>query len=263
MNDEQQLLASAYLDGALTDEERARAEADPDVMAAVEQLRELRRALAVVDPPNPARRDAAINAALDAFDAEHAPAAPPSVSPLRRRRMNTWLIGAAAAALVAVVAGGILATRGDDGGGDGASTAGDAGGAQVTQEVLSGGAESAGTSQPAAVDTRAGDDGASTASEATAGVAPATTGAPASTYSAAHAPRPASQLEQVASSMLSTGRAANDAAPRCDGGRFLGHYVLTIRGKNTAVEIFYNRRAEKYIALDAHSCKPLVSTPAR
>ncbi len=261
MNDEQQLLASAYLDGALTDEERARAEADPDVMAAVEQLRELRRALAVVDPPNPARRDAAINAALDAFDAEHAPAAPPSVSPLRRRRMNTWLIGAAAA-LVVVVAGGILATRGDDGGGDG-STAGDAGGAQVTQEVLSGGAESAGTSQPADVETRAAEGGTSTASEATAGVAPATTGAPASTDSAAQVPRPASQLEQVASSMLSTGRAADDAAPRCDGGRFLGHYVLTIRGKNTAVEIFYNRRTEKYIALDAHTCKPLVSTPAQ
>ena len=70
MNDEQQLLASAYLDGALTDEERARAEADPEVMAAVERLGELRRALAAVEPPDRARRDAAINAALEVFDAE-------------------------------------------------------------------------------------------------------------------------------------------------------------------------------------------------
>ena len=38
MNDDQHILASAYLDGALTDEERAQAEADPEVMAAVERL---------------------------------------------------------------------------------------------------------------------------------------------------------------------------------------------------------------------------------
>src|SRR5262245_10175958 len=128
MNDEQQLLASAYLDGTSTDEERARAEADPEVLAAAARLGELRRALSAVDPPDPARRDAAINAALDAFTAAR-PAAPPPVSARAGRRSSTWFLGAAAAALVLVVAGGILAMRSDQDSDD------NAGGAAVTESA--------------------------------------------------------------------------------------------------------------------------------
>ena len=46
------------------------------VVDRLHQVGELRRALSVVDTPNRARRDAAINAALGVFDAERAPAAP-------------------------------------------------------------------------------------------------------------------------------------------------------------------------------------------
>ncbi|MEX2294124.1 MAG: hypothetical protein WD691_10100 [Acidimicrobiales bacterium] len=62
-------LASAYLDGELSDEERAR-EVDEAVLERVDRLRVARDALVgervVVDP---ARRDRAITAALEAFDA--------------------------------------------------------------------------------------------------------------------------------------------------------------------------------------------------
>ena len=52
--DEQYLLASAYLDGELTDDERRLAEADPAVMAEVEQLRALQAEIADVEPPTAA-----------------------------------------------------------------------------------------------------------------------------------------------------------------------------------------------------------------
>jgi hypothetical protein len=258
MNDEQQLLASAYLDDALTDEERARAEADPDVMAAVEQLRGLRRTLSAVDPPDPARRDAAINAALAAFDAERRPAAPPPVSSLASRRASRWFIGAAAA-LVLVIAGGILATRGDQDGGDDAG-----GGAAATEQVASGGVESAGTAAAPEADTRSAEDagGASTGAPGTLAAAAATTNvAPAATtFEAEQLPGAPGALYDVASNL--SRRAPPASAPRCSGGRFLGRHVLPIGGKDTTVEIFYNRRAKEYIALDAQTCEPLVTAPA-
>ena len=267
MNDEQQLLASAYLDGALTNEERARAEADPEVMAAVEQLRELRRALSVVDPPNPARRDAAINAALGVFEAERAPAAPPPARSRVGRRTNTWFIGAAAAALLLVVAGGILATRSNDqGGGEDSAGGGAAATSAVRGQVLneaSGGAESTGGTEQSTEARSSGDQQDSGAAPGTAAVAATPTAPESTTFDAAHVPRPAADLRQIATTLLTEGRPATERAPRCDGGQFLGRHVLTIRGKGTSVEIFYNRRSRQYIALDARTCEPLISTSAQ
>ncbi len=262
MNDEQQLLASVYLDDALTDEERARAEADPDVMAAIEQLRELRRALSAVDPPDRARRDAAINAALAAFDAERRPTAPPPVSSLASRRASRWFIGAAAAAIVLVIAGGIVATRGgsDDGGGGAAS--GDDAGAAVTEAAGGGVAEAPGSSAAAAeADTRAAQDTAGGASETTAGAAAGTAAPAATTLSNLGVPLTAREFLQYASS-LAPAPAADESTPRCHGGQFLGRHVLPIDGKDTTVEIFYNRRAREYIALNARTCEPLISATA-
>ena len=69
MNDDQRLLASAALDGAVTAEERARAEADPEVVAEIERLRAVRDGAAGRRRhPTPTRREAAIAAALAAFD---------------------------------------------------------------------------------------------------------------------------------------------------------------------------------------------------
>ena len=107
-SDEHLLLASAYVDGELTADERARAEADPVVMSMVEELRGVRRQLAVASPPDDPRRDAAIVAALAA-------ALPiPSIAARRRAR---WMapVAAAAAALVLVVGGIVVLRAGDDG----------------------------------------------------------------------------------------------------------------------------------------------------
>ena len=67
MNDDQYLLANAYLDGELTDDERRIAEADPDVMTEVELLRALQAELRDVPPPTAAAREAAVGAAMAAF----------------------------------------------------------------------------------------------------------------------------------------------------------------------------------------------------
>lgn len=69
MNDDLLLLASAYLADDVTDDERARIEADPDAMALVEQLRVAQARIAQAEPPDEAVREQAIAAALAVFDA--------------------------------------------------------------------------------------------------------------------------------------------------------------------------------------------------
>ncbi len=113
MNDDQRDLASAALDGALTDEERARADADPEVQAEIARFRTVRDAIRDTGSPDPVRRDTSLAAALAAFDAL-GPAAP--VVPLERRPAARWMRPAlaAAAALVVVVAGVAILDRGGD-----------------------------------------------------------------------------------------------------------------------------------------------------
>jgi len=105
-------LASAHLDGATTADEAARVEADPQLRAAVAELAAVRQAVRGLEAPvDPARRDAAIAAAVAAFAAERRA---PAVAPLAERRARRdrigwaqgrsvrWLAVAAAAALVAL-----------------------------------------------------------------------------------------------------------------------------------------------------------------
>jgi len=139
MNDEQYLLANAYLDGDVTADERRIAEADPDVMSEVESLRALQAELRETPEASPEAREAAIAAAMNAFHAraavdttESAPeepsAATPAVVPFRPRPAYAKYL-AVAAALVAVAGLGIVVSQaggGDDdagGGGDQASVA--------------------------------------------------------------------------------------------------------------------------------------------
>jgi hypothetical protein len=111
MNDDQFSLASAYLDGDLTADERARVESEPELLALVDRLRVLAADVGTVEPPDAGRRDRAINAALAVFD--EAPEAngvvtrESSVAPLpvRRSVAAQWL---SVAAMVLVV--GVLGT---------------------------------------------------------------------------------------------------------------------------------------------------------
>jgi hypothetical protein len=137
MTDDPTVLASAYLDGEATAAEVARVEADEALMAQVERLRSVRRAIGTVQRAPISTREGHLAAAFDAWDrlpeaerlGSRRDATPPGVdaaavvgatavsaAPRRRRqRSNAWIL-AAAAGLVVVLAGG-LAVRsltGDD-----------------------------------------------------------------------------------------------------------------------------------------------------
>ena len=116
MNDDQRLLANAYLDGEVTDEERARAEADPEVMAEVARIAVVRTRRS--GSPNrrtrPAARRPSPPPSTPSRSARRrrSPPPPSSRSPRRcrstARRRARWLGPlAAAAAAVVVVAGGV------------------------------------------------------------------------------------------------------------------------------------------------------------
>ncbi len=146
MNDDDTLLASAYLDGDVTDHERALVETDLDLLAEVARLRQVRALLGDQEPPSISRREVHLAAALDAWDrlpesertgairditpaalrrgaspASAAAAAtittPSSLEHRRRAAINRRMLGAAAA-IVLVLGGGIalqtLSSNSDD-----------------------------------------------------------------------------------------------------------------------------------------------------
>lgn len=147
MNDDLTLLASAYLDGDASADERARVEGDPALLAEVERLRSVRILVGDVEPPSISVREAQLATALDIWDrlpepertgarrdatpagidaAAVAGAASVTVSaaPTGRRRSTStrWLTGAAAA-LVLVLAGGVALQLGSDDSTDEATSA--------------------------------------------------------------------------------------------------------------------------------------------
>jgi len=139
MNDDLTLLASAYLDGDVAADERARVEDDPDAMAEVDRLRAVRALLGDPEPPAISVRETHLAAAFDAWERlpeaertgvrrDQTPAgidaaaaagaasvtAPTQLNTRRRPTSTRWLTGAAAA-LVLVLAGGVaLQLLGDD-----------------------------------------------------------------------------------------------------------------------------------------------------
>lgn len=82
--EERDELASAYLDGEVTAQERAMVEADPDLLARVEQLRHA--AQEVASPATEAGREEIIAEALKAFKPEAEPAAQPEKLTSRQLR---------------------------------------------------------------------------------------------------------------------------------------------------------------------------------
>src|SRR5262245_30967997 len=95
-------LASAYLDGEATPDERAAVERDATLLARVEELRAVRRVLAAPVPPRPAADvDAAVAAALaatpSAVPGAPEPSAPTPLAPRSRRhgRIGLAALGAA------------------------------------------------------------------------------------------------------------------------------------------------------------------------
>jgi negative regulator of sigma E activity len=123
-DDERDELASAYLDGECTAEERRQVEEDPVLRARADELATVRAAVAAPVPAPPAdRQEATIAAALTEFGRIHGTDAPASLTVARqaRRTRPTWTrlapLGAVAAVLVAVV-GLAVALRDRDSGDD-------------------------------------------------------------------------------------------------------------------------------------------------
>jgi hypothetical protein len=149
MNDDLTLLASAYLDGDVTADERARVENDAEALAEVDRLRSVRALLGDVEPQAISVREAQLAAALEVWDRlperertgarrDGTPAgidaaavagaasvtAPTPLSSRRRSGRGTstrWLTGAAAA-LVLVLAGGVALQLSSTGSDDAASS---------------------------------------------------------------------------------------------------------------------------------------------
>jgi hypothetical protein len=98
-------LASSLLDGEAAPADRARLAGDEELQARVAQLAEVRHAVAAVRPVEPERREAAIAAALRAFEAEDGgeeeELEPPATT--ARRRWSARLAPALAAAAVIVL----------------------------------------------------------------------------------------------------------------------------------------------------------------
>ena len=101
-DDDRDELASAYLDGVASPEERARVDADSELRARVEDLRGARDALAdaPVAPPAASARDAAIRAAVDAAVVVDLAA--------RRGRQRLRIASIAAAVVLLLGAAGVL-----------------------------------------------------------------------------------------------------------------------------------------------------------
>lgn len=100
-SDEHDELASAYLDGEATDDERARVDGDPDLLARVDELRRVREAVATpTAAPSARARDDAIAAAL------HASTVVDLGAERARRRLRIASI--AAAVLIVIGAAGLV-----------------------------------------------------------------------------------------------------------------------------------------------------------
>jgi hypothetical protein len=142
-------LASALLDGLLTDDEAAAAKRDPAVAARVTELAAVREAVGRPPAgPGPVARERGLAAALAAFEAGDeageqrgtGTSAGTTVSPLGRRRPagRGWLTAAAIVlAVVGVVGLGVLASNWDTGSDDGdtaGSSSDDAGRSDTTLE---------------------------------------------------------------------------------------------------------------------------------
>ncbi len=113
-------LASAAFDGEVSPMERVRIEATPQGRQLFEAYSQLRSELVDIEIP-PTAREAAVAAALSAFDDLQSPAGDDTVAlaPVislsdRRRRQYRWLSGAAAAVAVLVVGAAVINSGGDD-----------------------------------------------------------------------------------------------------------------------------------------------------
>ncbi len=260
MTDDQLLLANAYVDNELDTAERARAEADPDVMAEAARLRTAIAALRDVEPPDPARREAALAAALSSAG-RPTPVAPPI--PLRPRR--AWWTGAGiAAGLVAILVAGAFVLRATSSGDDDDSASIQQSSAQDESAADAKAAPTAGAATTAA--------GASATTQAAAGTqadsaATAAGGATPSTSVPARAAAPEVATLTLLTSTDDLVAFASEATPQrpppnaCTTGRYVA--PATYAGVTPAVTVQVLVEGNDAVARDAASCTEVARAPLR
>ena len=288
-------MRARYLDGEATPDERARVEADPSLLGEVERLRAVRVTLfdaTQFEGPSDEVREAAIAAALGAWDVASRPSGARVETPPAARRSNVrtferrhtytrWL--SAAAALVAVAALGVVVAR-SGGGGDNdesgtvaieapADTA--AGDALVdTADEQTELSASTGNAERTASDDDAGADagGAEPASE-TAEQAPApaaTEASEATTMVADAAPQEnlSSPAELGAYALEAKRAAENDPNPDvlarpCSDDAFddIDTYVAMVTYRDRSVLIGIDDEDDRAFAVDADTCEIVAEAP--
>jgi hypothetical protein len=261
MTDDQLLLANAYVDDELAADERARAEADPEVMAEVVRLRIAITALRDVEPADPARREAALAAAMRSGE-RPVPVAPPI--PLRPKR--SWWTGAGiAAAVVAILVGGAVVLRATSGGDDDDTSSIQLSADQPESAADASATTTAGAATTAAAAAATTQEAAGTAagSEATAaGGATATTTVP----TRAAAPQSGAPLTVLASpdDLVAFASEATPQTPppgACTGGRYVAPATYTGVTPPVTVQVFVE--GTDAVARDATSCVEVARAPMR
>jgi hypothetical protein len=266
-------LASAYLDGEVSDAERARVESDAALGAEVARLRRVRAALGEAPTAPPASREAAIAAALATFDAEHAVEGP-NVVGLDRRRRARWMQGITAAAAVALIAvGGFVIANRDD---DEATTAREQASQSTTPPAAGGVALETQTSSapaaPAAAPTTTvaapGEDTSAESEQDDVQIAAAapTTGPAANVLSEAASGRPVisdpAQLAELAASLDPPPRPLDAVLADCRAGELDGEPDATVRtaaAAETAVVIATG--ADGPVAVSTADCSIVMRSP--
>jgi hypothetical protein len=245
MTDDQLLLASAYLDDVLDEPQRARAEADPEVMAEVVRLGELRTLLRDVEPADQGRRERAIAAALRAGRGDDPALTAPAV-PLRSRRRWWTAAGVAAAVLGLAVTGIVVGGRVGEGDDDSASVASTTAGV-VAQDRAAAPAPAAASATTAA--GAAATAGAGTESAQAGGTAAAPSGSAPAPTTPVQIDSPAA-LAAFATTTSSLQQASSTGADTCGGGRYVGR--ATYGSGHVAVEVFV--AGADAVARDATTC---------
>ncbi|HEX4981093.1 MAG TPA: hypothetical protein VFV63_05315 [Ilumatobacteraceae bacterium] len=299
MNDDLTLLASTYLDGEATPDERARVEADPSLLAEVERLRAARATLLDArwfERPGADVRETAIEAALAAWDVspsglagstlESRPAPRRShVTSFERRRSYTRLLGAAAALVAVVGLGAVIAQLGGgDGGGDQSSVAIEPAadtqarseaGAELTEQIAPDETASAVFSDDAAPSDAGGADsdvGTSAEQAASGDAATEATEAPAATTPAAAAPAPPTNITTLdelgrfaadAKAAAGDGVTRDDLSTSCAGQTFddIDEYVAMVTYRGRPVMIGIDADDERAIAVDPDTCEIVARAP--
>lgn len=251
MNDDQFLLASAYLDDDVDSAARARAEADPEVMAEVARMRSARDAMRDVETPDPARREQALAAAMSTF-VDRIPVGQGPRDRVRASRSHrSWWggIAAAAAALVVIVAGAVV-LRNMGGGDDSATSAIESPSDQLSAaNESSAGNTSAARPNAAADDTDSGGAPAGEAPSAAATIAPGTTTTNGSFTTVLATPQ---DLIRFADAMSDGDQPQPTDSPTCTGP---GDYLGPATYGGSPVEVFLDGRVAT--ALDATTCAVL------